>query len=83
MGEYKRICQCRKCKNVFDVGELVWVKRKIYNLDIEEKRCPYCNGEYRLFKDGLFEKNRDRWILHNPPTSDEKLNWKYFNRENN
>ena len=77
-----RVCQCRQCNTVFDIGDVKHVERDLYNIKIKEKRCPYCGGYYRLLEDGLHEINRDHWILHNPPTSKEKINWMYYNREN-
>lgn len=81
-NDKKRVCQCRKCNEVFDIGDVVQVEYDLYNIKIQEKRCPYCKDNYRLLNDGLYEINRDKWILHNPPTSDERTNWLYFNREN-
>ena len=78
-----RICHCRKCDKVFNLDEAKQVETNLYNIKIKEKRCPVCEGQFRILKvKDLYEVNRDHWILHNPASENEIANWEYYNREN-
>lgn len=40
-------CICSKCHSVFEAKEAVQIERKYGNVNIIEKRCPFCEGEFR------------------------------------
>lgn len=38
-------CICSKCRKKFPYGDAVTKKRKLYNVEIEEKCCPHCGSK--------------------------------------
>ena len=42
MEEAKIKCICSRCKSQFFWNETKVVKRKLFNIEIEEHRCPKC-----------------------------------------
>ena len=42
--------QCCDCHHVFDYKDAVVVYKKIYSIDIPEKKCPLCGGTFRLLE---------------------------------
>lgn len=39
---------CNSCKKVFDIHEAVTKQIKLYNINVPEKRCPYCSSTFRM-----------------------------------
>lgn len=40
-------CMCCNCRSVFSQYDAVLVERRYGNVNIKEKRCPYCQGTFR------------------------------------
>ena len=65
----KHLCKCKKCDAVFDYNDLIMTDRNLFDITIQEKRCPCCKGE---------------WVPLEPPQYLNKflhtnLDKKYFN----
>lgn len=60
----KKKCLCLSCENIFSIEDAAKAKRKLYNIEIEEKRCPECNGDFKILYvprslDKYLDINRD------------------------
>ena len=60
----KQQCFCLSCDSTFNIRDAAKTKRKIYELDIEEKKCPYCYGDFKMlnlpyFLDKYLDVNTD------------------------
>lgn len=40
-------CICCRCRSVFSIYDAIVTERKFGNVNIKEKRCPYCEGSFR------------------------------------
>lgn len=40
----KTVCQCAKCKEVFDFRDAHITYSKVCGIEIKEKSCPYCGS---------------------------------------
>lgn len=45
MGNSEVDCICSRCRKKFRYDDAVVVKRKLYNSEIEERKCPYCGSK--------------------------------------
>lgn len=63
-------CVCCKCHSVFSQYETVTVERRIYGINVKEKRCPYCEGVYKkievpkILDKFLFINTDDRYYAY-------------------
>jgi hypothetical protein len=69
--EQQEQCVCCRCHSVFSIFETVTVERSIYGIKIKEKKCPYCEGNFRkidvpkILDKYLFVNTDDRYFSSN------------------
>lgn len=69
---------CGSCKHVFDYKDAAIVYRKMYGIDIPEKKCPLCGGTFRAVEvpddlDSLLYVDRDE-RYYSYPDNNKSLN---------
>lgn len=52
------LCICGKCRKRFPFVKAVTKKRMMYNIEIEEKECPYCGSKGFSPTDQLYWLNQ-------------------------
>ena len=67
----KNGCICKNCELLFDRADAALVTRKIYGIDIEERKCPSCGWDFRMisipkYLDTYLDINKDpRYYTYN------------------
>ena len=61
---------CNRCGHIFNIKDGIYVYRKLGNVEIKERRCPQCKGNFSVievpeeFDKYLYIDNDDRYYYY-------------------